>query len=138
MSKRVKRCRMAALAAAAVALSAAPWATGPKYVRPQTPTPTAYREAPPAGWADATPGDAEVRGQWWQMFDDAALDALEDRVNISNQNVLAAEAQYQAARAAVRVTSADLLPTVTATPSATHAGGAAQHHGDLFEVPVSV
>ena len=97
MSKSVKRCRMAALAAAAVALSATSCAIGPKYVRPQTPTPTAYREAPPAGWADATPGDAEVRGQWWQMFNDAALDALEDRVNISNQNVLAAEAQYQAA-----------------------------------------
>jgi len=138
MSKRVKHCRMAA-AAAAVALSATSCAIGPKYVRPQTPTPTAYREAPPAGWADATPGDAKVRGQWWQMFNDAALDALEDRVNISNQNVLAAEAQYQAARAAVRVTAGELRPTITATPSVTHAdGGAAQHHGNLYEVPVDV
>src|SRR5678809_357840 len=133
MSKRVKHCRMAA-AAAAVALSATSCAIGPKYVRPQTPTPTAYREAPPAEWADATPGDAKVRGQWWQMFNDAALDALEDRVNISNQNVLAAEAQYQAARAAVRVTAGELRPTITATPSVTHAdGGAAQHHGNLYE-----
>jgi outer membrane protein TolC len=94
---------------------------------------------PPAGWTDAQPNDAALRGQWWQMFNEPALDALEDQVSMSNQNVLAAEAQYRAARAAVRVTAADQLPTITTTPSATHAGGgAALHHGDLYEVPIDV
>ena len=102
--------------------------------RPETPTPPAYREPPPSGWTTAQPNDAALRGEWWRLFNEPALDALEDQVNISNQNVIAAEAQYRAARAAVRVTAADRYPTVTATPSATHAGGgAAQHHGDLYE-----
>jgi len=87
----------------------------------------------------AQPNDAAMRGQWWHTFNEPALDALEDQVSISNQNVLAAEAQYRAARAAVRVTAADQLPTVTATASATHAGGgAALHQGDLYQVPVDV
>src|SRR4029453_16237382 len=138
MSRRVTRNGVLMLAWTSVVLSTTACAIGPKYVRPEIPPPPAYREAAPPGWTDAQPDDAAVRGQWWRMFDEPALDALEDQMNISNQNVLAAEAQYRAARAAVRVTSADLLPTVTATPSATHAGGAAQHHGDFFEVPVDV
>jgi NodT family efflux transporter outer membrane factor (OMF) lipoprotein len=139
MNERVSRCRMAVLASAAVALSTTSCAIGPKYVRPQTPTLAAYREALPAGWTDAKPDDAAARGPWWRMFNEPALDALEDQVNISNQNVLAAEAQYRAARAAVRVTAGQLRPTITATPSVTRAdGGAAQHHGDLYDVPVDV
>jgi NodT family efflux transporter outer membrane factor (OMF) lipoprotein len=122
-----------------VALSATACAIGPKYMRPAMPAPPAYREAPPSGWASARPNDAALRGEWWRTFDEPALDALEGQVSISNQNVLAAEAQYQAARAAVRVTAADRYPTIAATPSVTHGGGgAALHHGDLYEVPVDV
>jgi NodT family efflux transporter outer membrane factor (OMF) lipoprotein len=120
-------------------LSTTACAIGPNYMRPATPAPRAYREAPPPGWTSAQPNDAALRGQWWRMFNEPALDALEGQVSISNQNVLAAEAQYRAARAAVRVTAADRLPTVTTTPSVTHGGGgAALHHGDLYEVPVDV
>ena len=54
-----------------------------------------------------------------RCYNDPALDALEDQVSISNQNVLAAEAQFRAARAAVRVTAAGQFPTVTVAPSAT-------------------
>ena len=50
------------------------------------------------------------------------LDALEDQVSISNQNVLAAEAQFRAAKAAVRIARAGQFPTVTAAPSATRSG----------------
>src|SRR5262245_37476074 len=120
-------------------LSTTACAIGPKYMRPDTPTPPAFKEMPPSGWTVAQPQDASVRGQWWRTFNQPSLDALEDQVSISNQNVLAAEAQYRAARAAVRVTAADRLPTITTTPSATHAGGgAAPHRGELYEVPVDV
>lgn len=139
MSKRARRDGVVMCASAAMLLLTTACAIGPKYMRPVTPNPSAYREAPPAGWTTAEPNDAAVRGQWWQTFNEPALDALEDQVSISNQNVLAAEAQYRAARAAVRVTAADQLPAVTATASATHAGGgAAAHHGDLYEVPIDV
>lgn len=138
MSRRAAGYRVV-LIFAAVALSTTACAIGPKYVRPEVPAPPAYRETPPSGWAAAQPDDAAVRGQWWQMFNEPALDSLEAQVSISNQNVLAAEAQYRAARAAVRVTGAGLYPTVTATPSVTHtAGGAALHHGELYDVPVDV
>lgn len=126
-------------ASAAMLLCSTACATAPKYMRPETPSPSAYREPPPAGWTTAQPNDAAVRGEWWRTFNEPALDALEDEVSISNQNVLAAEAQYRAARAAVRVTAADQLPTVTASASVTHAGGSASlHQGDLYQVPVDV
>jgi NodT family efflux transporter outer membrane factor (OMF) lipoprotein len=139
MSEKGSRRRVALFAWTAAMLSTTACAVGPKYIRPEAPSPQAYRETPPPGWTNAEPDDAAVRGQWWQMFNEPALDALEDQVNISNQNVLAAEAQYRAARAAVHVTAADRLPTVTTTPSSTHTGGgAAPHHGDLYEVPFDV
>ena len=139
MSRRVSYYGMVIAAWTAATLSTAACAIGPDYMRPETPAPLAYREAPPPGWASAQPNDAALRGQWWRVFNEPALDALEDQVSISNQNVLAAEAQYRAARAAIRVTAADRLPTVTTTPSVTHGGGgAALHHGDLYEVPIDV
>ena len=139
MSRTISGRRVVICAWTTALLSTAACAIGPKYMRPETLTPPAYREAPPAGWTEAQPDDAALRGQWWRMFNEPALDALEDQVGISNQNVLAAEAQYRAARAAVRVAAADQLPTITATPSATHAGGGASpHHGDLYEVPIDV
>jgi NodT family efflux transporter outer membrane factor (OMF) lipoprotein len=139
MSRKVSRNGVVLCASAAMLLSTTACAIAPKYMRPQMPNPPAYREAPPSGWTTAEPNDAAVRGQWWRTFNEPSLDALEDQVSISNQNVLAAEAQYRAARAAVRVTAADQLPTVTATASATRAGGGASlHQGNLYEVPVDV
>ena len=73
-------------------------AIGPKYRRPDTPAPPAFKEAPPAGWKDAQPNDGAPRGTWWRVYNDPGLDALEGQVSISNQNVLAAEAQFRAAR----------------------------------------
>ena len=43
---------------------------------------------------------------------------LEEQVNVSNQNLKAAEAQYPQARAVLRYYRADYYPTVTAGPSA--------------------
>ena len=138
MSERVSR-QVATVFAALAVLSSAACAVGQKYQPPETRTPPAYRESPPPGWTDAQPDDAAVRGQWWRVFNEPGLDTLEDDVSISNQNVLAAEAQYRAARAAVGVAASSLHPTVTVTPSATRAGGAATlQHGDLYAVPLDI
>jgi NodT family efflux transporter outer membrane factor (OMF) lipoprotein len=92
---------------------------GPNYQRPVAAVPQSYKEAPPAGWKEAQPNDGVLRGKWWEIFGDPALNALEEQVNISNQNVLQAEAQFREAAAAVRIARSALFPTVTGTPSAT-------------------
>lgn len=91
---------------------------GPNYRRPPAPVPVAFKEAPPAGWKEAQPSDAAIKGKWWEIYNDPQLNALEEQVSISNQNVLAAEAQYRAARAAVQVARSALYPTVTTGPTA--------------------
>ena len=92
---------------------------GPKYTRPGTPTSTAYKEPLPAGWKEAQPSDGAIRGKWWEIYNDPALNALEEQVSISNQSFLAAEAQFRAAREAVRIARAALFPTVSTSPSIT-------------------
>ena len=91
---------------------------GPHYARPSAPAPPAYKELP-ADWAVAQPNDAIVRGKWWEIFQDAELNGLEEKVNVSNQNLKAAEAQYIQARALVRQNRADYFPTITTGLSAT-------------------
>lgn len=80
--------------------------------------PSSFRESP--GWAVAMPSDAVARGAWWGLFGDPALDALERKVAVTNQNVAAARAAYQAARALVAVQRSALFPTITGTASGTH------------------
>ncbi len=72
-----------------------------------------YKEAEAAGWKQSQPGDAYTKGRWWELYNDAALNALEEQVSVSNQNVLQAEAQYRQAKAAVSVARAALFPTAT-------------------------
>src|SRR5476651_1427548 len=91
-------------------------AVGPKYNRPPAEVPPAYKEA--GNWKTAQPNELSLRGNWWEIFQDAQLNALEQQVNISNQNIKAAQAQYTQARALVRYNRADYFPTVAAGASA--------------------
>src|ERR1039457_4325780 len=105
---------------------------GPHYKRPSAAAPPAFKEQPPAnfkeaeaaGWKQSQPGDAYSKGRWWELYNDAALNALEEQVSVSNQNVLQAEAQYRQAKAAVSVARSALSPAVATAPAATFAGGA--------------
>ena len=90
---------------------------GPKYHPPVVQAPPAYKEV--GDWKPAQPNDQNLGGNWWKIFQDPQLDALEAQVNVSNQNLKAAEAQYPQARAVLRYYRADYYPTVTAGPSAT-------------------
>jgi NodT family efflux transporter outer membrane factor (OMF) lipoprotein len=103
------------MAIAALQLTAC--VVGPKYHQPAMQAPAAYKEV--GDWKPAQPNDQNLGGAWWTIFQDPQLDALEVQVNVSNQNLKGAEAQFQQARAALRYYRADYYPTVTAGPSAT-------------------
>jgi NodT family efflux transporter outer membrane factor (OMF) lipoprotein len=90
---------------------------GPKYHPPVVQAPPAYKEV--GNWKPAQPNDQNLGGTWWTVFQDPQLDALELQVNVSNQNLKAAEAQYRQARAVLRYYRADYYPTGTAGPAAT-------------------
>jgi NodT family efflux transporter outer membrane factor (OMF) lipoprotein len=106
-----------AFLATIVVLQLAGCTVGPKYHPPVFQAPPAYKEV--GDWKPAQPNDQNLGGSWWTIFQDPQLDALEAQVNVSNQNLRAAEAQYRQARAALRYSRADYYPTVTAAPSAT-------------------
>jgi len=90
---------------------------GPKYHPPVVQAPPAYKEV--GDWKPAQPNEQNLGGSWWTIFQDPQLDALEQQVNVSNQNLKAAEAQFRQARAALRYYRADYYPTVTAGATAT-------------------
>jgi NodT family efflux transporter outer membrane factor (OMF) lipoprotein len=90
----------------------------PVYKTPDSvPATTAYKEA--GDWKAAQPLDIQNRGMWWTLFQDPQLDALEAKVDDANQDLKAAFARLQQARAATRTARADLFPTLTAASSAT-------------------
>jgi NodT family efflux transporter outer membrane factor (OMF) lipoprotein len=98
----------------------APWcltdcAVGPKYQRPAVESGTAYKEA--EGWKVATPSDAALHGNWWELFEDPQLNALEQQVSVSNQNIAAAFASFMQARAMVKEARSQYFPTLTVNPS---------------------
>ncbi|MFZ0505552.1 MAG: efflux transporter outer membrane subunit [Chthoniobacterales bacterium] len=96
---------------------------GPKYHTPSAPTPAAYRELTPAnfpttdGWKVAQPKDDELRGKWWEIYNDPQLNALEDQIDISNQSIAAAAASFFSARAMVKEARSQYFPTLSTNPS---------------------
>jgi NodT family efflux transporter outer membrane factor (OMF) lipoprotein len=103
----------------ALPLGLAACSVGPDYVVPTAPTPTATDYKSVGTWKTAEPNDGTIRGKWWEIYHDPQLNALEEQINISNQNVLQAEAQFREAAAAVKVARAAFFPTVTANPAFT-------------------
>ncbi len=97
---------------------------GPHYNRPAVDTPGTFKEVTPDdlkkmdGWKVAQPQDSALHGKWWETLGDPQLNALEEQVDISNQNVAAAFANFMAARALVREARAQYFPTLTGGASA--------------------
>src|SRR5262245_44471589 len=91
---------------------------GPTYHRPPIAGTPAFKEAPPEGWKNAQPNEGLPRGRWWEIYSDPQLNDLVSKVELSNQNVIAAMARYREAVDQVQIARAALFPTVTATPSA--------------------
>ena len=101
-------------------LALAACAVGPAYQRPDMALPAGYKEAP-AGWQPASPSTVDGTA-WWKAFGDSQLDALVDQVEVSNQNVAAAVANYAQARALVRVQRASYFPTLGLSGGVTRTG----------------
>ena len=107
---------------------------GPKYKLPAVPqTPAGFKELTENDhWKFAKPNDGELRGNWWEMFNDAKLTELEGMVSVSNQSLKQAEAQFRQARALVRVNRADYFPTISTSPGiSVNGAGSARGRGTV-------
>ena len=118
-AKPITRALVISVSAAAL-LSACE--VGPDYERPSAPITTAYKEN--LGWKPATPSEAASGAPWWSIYTDPVLEGLEKQVEISNQNLKAAEAAYRSAHEEVGIQRGALLPTVGANASVVQSGGA--------------
>ena len=114
------------LGAAALLFALSGCVVGPKYHPPATQAPAAaYKESPTqfqatGGWTVAQPADAKLRGKWWEIFNDAELNSLEEQLNINNQNIKQYFENFMEARAVVREARSQFFPTLAAAPSVTH------------------
>ncbi|HEY7240182.1 MAG TPA: efflux transporter outer membrane subunit, partial [Burkholderiales bacterium] len=86
---------------------------GPDYQRPDAPAAETFRETPP-GWKEAQPRDDLERGRWWEVFGDARLNDLIEKIDVSNQTLAASEAQFRQTLAALGISRAALFPTLDA------------------------
>lgn len=87
----------------------------PEYHKPEMPVPTEFKEA--KNWKQADPADIKPRGNWWEIYGVAELNDLETRAQTSNQDVKAAFARYEQARAQASFARADYFPVVTGNAS---------------------
>ena len=105
---------LSSLLLACLAISAC--SVGPKYSKPEvSQIPSAYKEN--ANWKPAQPSDQAQKGNWWEIFEDPQLNALEQRVNVSNQTLRAAVDRFQQSRDVLRQTRSALYPLVSASVS---------------------
>jgi NodT family efflux transporter outer membrane factor (OMF) lipoprotein len=112
----LRRRQFVLAASAFAALAAAGCSVGPKYAKPTAEVPADFKETP-ANFKQAQPNDSIAKGKWWEVYGDTQLNGFEEQINVSNQSLKSAEAQFREARAAVRISRANLYPTVGVTPS---------------------
>jgi NodT family efflux transporter outer membrane factor (OMF) lipoprotein len=105
---------------------------GPRYHPPAPPAiaATNYKESTvnfkdTDGWKVASPQDAMLRGNWWEVFNEPELNKLEDQLNINNENIKVSFENYMAARAEISEARAQYWPTLTADPSRTRSKSSA-------------
>jgi len=88
---------------------------GPKYQRATAPVPAKWDVAEP--WRESTPKDALAKGEWWSVFHDDELSALEKQALDANQTIKVSEAHLWQARATAAIQVATLFPTLSTSPS---------------------
>ncbi len=90
---------------------------GPNYVRPPADVPVSYKEL--GDWKPVQPSDQFAKGNWWEVYEDPQLNALEAQIDVSNQNLKAEQEIFVQARAALKISRSNYYPTVTGNASAT-------------------
>jgi len=113
--RALPRAKVSAALALAAILSSSACTVGPDYKRPAATVPGTYKED--ANWHPAQPGDNTLRGKWWEIFGDDALNSLEEQITVSNQSLKSAQAQFLQARSLIRLARAGYYPTLTVSPS---------------------
>jgi NodT family efflux transporter outer membrane factor (OMF) lipoprotein len=116
------------LSSAITALLLAGCTVGPKYHPPKAtvqPPPDTYKESPnnyqdSGDWKVAQPQDAMLHGKWWEIYNDPELNALEDQLNINNQNIKQFFENFMAARTLVSQARAQYFPTISTAPAYQH------------------
>jgi NodT family efflux transporter outer membrane factor (OMF) lipoprotein len=114
-------------------------AVGPKYHPPAPQPPAAvYKESPTQfkeneGWTVAQPSDSKLRGKWWEIFNDAELNALEEQLDINNQNIKQFFENFMEARAIVREARSQYFPTLAVAPAFSRS----RTSGNLSTTPVN-
>jgi outer membrane protein, multidrug efflux system len=104
---------------------------GPDYERPETRTAARYKHA--VKWREPRPLETLPKGEWWRVFNEPKLSELISRATGNNQNLRAAIARFDQARATARVARGNFFPTLSATPSATR-----QETSGNIEVPFPI
>jgi multidrug efflux system outer membrane protein len=96
-------------------------AVGPDYHRPAAlqnqPLPKTFTDGNPTNqtiWKIAEPSANLPRGQWWQLFNDSELNRLESLALTNNQNLIAAAARLEQARALAAGARSEFFPQLTA------------------------
>lgn len=125
------------LATAVTAFAIAGCTVGPKYRQPAAtvqPPASTYKESPTqfpnsGEWKVADPQDAMLRGKWWEIYSDPELNALEDQLNVNNQNIKQSFENFMEARTLVAQARSQLYPTIGATPSYQRSRGSANLTG---------
>jgi NodT family efflux transporter outer membrane factor (OMF) lipoprotein len=118
MQSRKPTAACCALVIAALSTVLAGCNVGPKYIPPATTAPAIFKESPTQfkesdGWKVAQPQDATLRGKWWEIYNEPELNALEEQLNIDNQNIRQAFENFMEARALVREARSQYFPTVS-------------------------
>jgi NodT family efflux transporter outer membrane factor (OMF) lipoprotein len=114
-------------------------AVGPKYHPPAPQPPAAvYKESPTQfkeneGWTVAQPSDSKLRGKWWEIFNDAELNAIEEQLDINNQNIKQFFENFMEARAIVREARSQYFPTLAVAPAFSRS----RTSGNLSTTPVN-
>ncbi len=90
---------------------------GPNYVRPPADVPVSYKEL--GNWKPVQPSDQVAKGNWWDVYEDPQLNELEAQIDVSNQNLKAAQERFEQARAAIRISKSNYYPEVTGGASVT-------------------
>ena len=157
-SIRPTRQASAALHAVSIALLCAMLAgcnVGPKYLPPTMTAPSAFKESPAQfkevdGWTVAQPQDEALRGKWWEIYNEPELNALEEQLNIDNQNIRQAFENFMESRALVREARSQYFPTVSVggsytrsqassnVGSASSTGTSSGQQTQVFSLPANV
>jgi len=128
---------------------------GPKYLPPTMTAPSAFKESPAQfkevdGWTVAQPQDEALRGKWWEIYNEPELNALEEQLNIDNQNIRQAFENFMESRALVREARSQYFPTVSVggsytrsqassnVGSASSTGTSSGQQTQVFSLPANV